>query len=91
MTRAVTVRVVGRVQGVFFRQGTVDEARSLGLSGWVRNCPDGCVEAFVQGEEPPLQAMLAWLKQGPPAARVDAIDVHDAVVDEQLSDFSVRY
>jgi acylphosphatase len=91
VTRAVSVRVIGRVQGVFFRQSTVDEARERGIYGWVRNCPDGSVEAFVQGEEKALQAMLAWLKHGPPAARVDAIDVRDAAVDDTLTGFAVRY
>jgi len=88
---AFSIRVHGRVQGVFFRQGTADEARALGIGGWVRNCPDGCVEALIQGEDEPLQAMLAWLHRGPSAARVDSVDVHEAAVDSTISGFSVRF
>lgn len=89
--KAVQARVSGRVQGVFFRQSSVDKARELGLTGWVRNTVDGDVEALIQGEEQPLQVMLAWLKHGPPAARVDALDLHEATVDNSLHSFDVRY
>ena len=71
------VRVTGRVQGVFFRQSTSDRARELGIAGWVRNCPDGSVEAHVEGEEQAVQSMLDWLHQGPPAARVESVEVSE--------------
>lgn len=63
--------VTGRVQGVYFRQSTVDQARQLGLSGWVRNLPDGRVEGVAGGEQATLETLKNWLRRGPPAARVD--------------------
>ena len=74
MTRA-RVRVHGRVQGVFFRAETRDRARSLGLGGWVRNCPDGTVEAVFEGERERVESMVGWCGRGPSGARVDGVDV----------------
>jgi acylphosphatase len=72
MTERVTIRVriTGRVQGVWYRGWTVDHARRLGLSGWVRNRRDGSVEAVFSGPEPALRAMVELCRQGPPAALV---------------------
>ena len=67
--------VRGRVQGVCFRAHTVDEAERLGLVGWVRNRTDRTVEVEAEGEEGALQALLRFLRQGPPSARVDGVDV----------------
>jgi len=69
----VTVR--GRVQGVFFRASAQREAKRLGLTGWVRNRPDGAVELCVEGEEEELKEMLSWANRGPSAARVEKVDV----------------
>ena len=66
--------VHGRVQGVFFRGATQDEARRLGVKGWVRNRADGSVEAVLEGPPGPVNALLAFLEHGPPAARVDALE-----------------
>ena len=74
MTRA-RVRVHGRVQGVFFRVETRDRARSLGLTGWVRNCADGSVEAVFQGERERVQSMVDWCGRGPAGASVESADV----------------
>jgi acylphosphatase len=74
VTRA-RVRVSGRVQGVFFRVETSDRARSLGLAGWVRNCPDGSVEAVFEGEPDRVQSMVEWCGRGPSGASVDSVDV----------------
>lgn len=63
--------VTGRVQGVYFRQSTADQARQLGLDGWVRNLPDGRVEGMAAGDIKALEVLQAWLHKGPPAARVD--------------------
>jgi acylphosphatase len=84
------VRVTGRVQGVFFRAWTRDEARGLAVNGWVRNCADGSVEAHVEGDEAQVQALIERLNQGPPHARVDRIDVTEAPLDHQAS-FEVRH
>jgi acylphosphatase len=63
------------VQGVFFRAETSDRARSLGLAGWVRNCPDGTVEAVFEGESERVQSMVDWCGRGPSGASVDGVDV----------------
>ena len=66
--------ISGRVQGVSYRAYTQREAMQLGLTGWVRNCPDGRVELEAEGEEAALQQLLAWCRQGPPAAIVAEVD-----------------
>ena len=68
--KAFRVRVEGRVQGVGFRYYTEKEANRLGISGWVRNCADGSVEAVICGSEEQVNAMLTWLKHGPSSAEV---------------------
>jgi acylphosphatase len=84
------VRVTGRVQGVFFRAWTRDEARRLRVSGWVRNCPDGSVEAHLEGDEAVVQSLIDKLRDGPPGARVDRVETRDAEP-ENLSGFDVRH
>jgi acylphosphatase len=74
VTRA-RVRVHGRVQGVFFRAETRDRARSLGLAGWVRNCPDGSVEAVFEGDRGRVESMVDWCGRGPSGASIDSLDV----------------
>lgn len=67
----------GRVQGVYFRESMCIEAAQLGVSGWVRNRRDGTVEAMVQGEAEAVRRMLAWARLGPPAARVETMEVEE--------------
>lgn len=69
------VTVGGRVQGVFFRVEARDRARSLGIAGWVRNRPDGTVEAVFEGPRDAVESMLRWCEHGPDGARVDSVDV----------------
>ena len=69
------VVVHGWVQGVYFRAYTRDQARMLGLAGWVMNRRDGTVEAFLEGEKTKVEQMVAWCRQGPPAAQVDQVEV----------------
>ncbi len=71
--RIYKVQITGRVQGVSFRFWAREEAVRLGLGGWVRNLPDGRVEALIQGERAAVDRMLSWLLQGPPAARVAGV------------------
>ncbi len=66
--------VRGRVQGVNFRHSTVTQASRLGLLGWVRNQPDGSVEVLAEGPRPVLEELLAFLRHGPPSARVSGVD-----------------
>lgn len=75
--RLVRARVLisGKVQGVYFRSSTEDEALSRGLAGWVRNTPGGEVEAVFEGEPEAVEAMIAWCHRGPPAARVKRVAV----------------
>ncbi|HEY1720221.1 MAG TPA: acylphosphatase [Magnetospirillaceae bacterium] len=91
MSGRVATRVVieGRVQGVWYRGWTVEQARSRGLVGWVRNRANGTVEALFCGPQDVVRAMVEACRQGPPAARVDAIreipgDVVEGGTFEQL-------
>jgi acylphosphatase len=70
--------IKGRVQGVGFRYALCDEARALGLRGWVRNRRGGDVEAMVAGPADHIDAIIAWANKGPPAATVDAVSVEPA-------------
>jgi acylphosphatase len=90
MTIARKVRVYGRVQGVFFRQWTINQARALGVSGWVRNAPDGTVEAHVTGGEEAVARMIAAMHHGPSQAHVEDVMV-EAIEPEETSGFSVRH
>jgi len=74
-TRAVHIRVEGRVQGVGYRAFVERGAGELGLAGWVRNRRDGAVEAVLQGPPAAVEDMLALCRQGPPAARVDRVEI----------------
>ena len=90
--RRVRARVRGRVQGVAYRASTRQEARQLGLAGWVRNLPDGAVELEVQGEPEVVAAFLTWCHQGPPMARVSAVEVEElAVVADEPVGFEIRH
>ena len=87
--RRVRVLVSGRVQGVFYRATCEREARAAGVSGWVRNCPDGRVEAVFEGSPDAVERMVAWVARGPRRARVDDVEVYDEPV-EGLQGFTVR-
>lgn len=71
--RIIRVRITGKVQGVWFRAWTREEARDLGLDGWVRNRLDGSVEAVLAGESADIDTMLRLLESGPPMARVGKV------------------
>ena len=70
------VFISGRVQGVYFRQSTLIEAKGLGVTGWVRNLMDGRVEAVFEGEEHAVKTLVNYCRQGPPAAKVTYLDVN---------------
>jgi len=88
---AVARRVVvhGRVQGVFFRDSTRRRAASRGVTGWVRNRPDGTVEALFEGEPEAVDALVAFVREGPRGAVVDRVEVAEAAA-EGLAGFEVR-
>lgn len=73
--KRVRVRIHGRVQGVFFRAETRSRAESLGLAGWVRNAPDGSVEALFEGDPDRVDSMVEWCRRGPSGAHVNEIEV----------------
>ena len=83
------VRVHGLVQGVFFRDTTCRRALAAGCAGWVRNNPDGTVEAVLEGEQDAVERLVAFCEEGPRGARVDRVDVL-AEEPESLSGFEVR-
>lgn len=69
--------VSGKVQGVYYRQSTENEAERLDLDGWVRNLADGRVEVLIEGEEEPVRELAAWLEQGPEAAEVTGVELEE--------------
>jgi acylphosphatase len=81
--------VSGKVQGVFFRASTARQAEQLQVRGWAKNLPDGGVEVLALGSPPAVEKLGDWLRQGPPRARVDAVEVSEEVpeVHRTLSDF----
>ncbi len=87
----VHVLIEGRVQGVFFRAHTRDQARARGLKGWVRNLPDGRVEALFEGDQTALHGMLAWCRKGPPYSYVDTVEVNWQPYQGDLADFMIVY
>jgi acylphosphatase len=92
MGEAKRFYVSGVVQGVFFRANTQKQANKLGLTGWVRNLPDGRVEVIAQGEPAKVNELEAWLWQGPEKARVDSIAIEslDPSQAESTPGFEVR-
>ncbi len=88
MKRALVV-VSGVVQGVFFRTATRDRARSLGVAGWIRNVPDGRVEAAFEGDDERVDSMVEWCRRGPSGASVEQVEV-EWVEPEGEVGFSIR-
>ncbi|MDJ0521274.1 MAG: acylphosphatase [Planctomycetota bacterium] len=88
--RRIHALVSGRVQGVYYRASTRDEAGRLGLRGWVRNLPDGRVELEAEGAAAQVASLVAWLYQGPPAARVDDVQVSEQAPSVNEASFEVR-
>lgn len=86
---AIHAFVAGRVQGVYFRQMTRQQARRLGLHGWVRNLADGRVEVWAQGDEVALERFVQWLWEGPPRATVVGVESDHVPPDAGLQDFLV--
>ena len=75
MIEAAHIIVHGRVQGVWFRAGTKEQADELGLLGWVKNRPDGTVEIHAEGEKAQLEKFITWCRKGTPAADVTSLDI----------------
>ena len=90
MDRAVDATVTGRVQGVAFRHYTAEQARRLGVAGWVRNEPDESVALHAEGPADAVEALLDWCRTGPAMAKVAHVAVREAAVIGATS-FEVRY
>lgn len=82
--------IQGQVQGVMFRGTLQEEARRQGVQGWCRNCPDGCVEAVLEGEKAAVQRVIAWCHKGPPAARVTGVEVFEEPCESEFASFQIR-
>lgn len=89
MTTRAHVFVSGKVQGVFYRANTRDEARKRGVDGWVKNLADGRVEAVFEGAEADVEGMVEWCHEGSPAARVSDVEV-EYQEPEGLEGFEIR-
>ena len=85
------VLVTGRVQGVYFRYSTREKARSLGLTGWVRNLPTGQVEAVFEGEDSKVNEMIDWCHRGPAGAKVDKVEVARSPAQGEFPQFKIIY
>ena len=88
--KAVQARVSGRVQGVSFRWYTQERARELGVTGWVRNEPDGSVLVHAEGEDAAVEALVSWCRTGPSMAQVTDVAVREAAPSGATS-FETQY
>ena len=91
MTKCVRLIISGRVQGVYYRANTQEMALELGLSGWVRNCPDRKVEAVFEGASEKVEKAINWCRQGPPSAMVTSLEIHHEEPEEHYMDFKIKY
>ncbi len=82
--------ISGRVQGVFFRSKTSQEAQRLGVSGWVKNCPDRRVEAVLEGERAAVERLIAWCRHGPAFAKVQEVQIEWEDFQGEFSSFNIR-
>lgn len=85
------IYVEGMVQGVFYRANTVNKASSLGVVGWVRNTPDGGVEAIFEGEKDAVENVVEWCSEGPPGARVRNVNTTWEEPTGEFNGFSIKY
>ncbi len=86
----VRLKIAGRVQGVYYRASTVQQAQKLRLTGWVMNCPDGSVEAVAEGARQKLEELIAWCHQGPDGAWVTHVDVRWETPENNFYGFNIR-
>lgn len=90
MTTRYHLHIIGKVQGVYFRAATLQEAEKLGLKGWIQNLSDGSVETLFEGPEEQANALLAWCEKGPPHAQVAHVIRLQPPNPEPLSSFCIR-
>ena len=85
----VNLLVMGNVQGVFFRNSTLEQAQSLSLTGWVQNLADGSVEITAEGQRYALEELVAWARRGPPAAEVTDVIVRWSASQNEFRTFMI--
>ena len=83
--------IEGIVQGVFYRASTIEESSKLGLTGWVKNCPDGRVEAVFEGNTDKIEKILEWCKEGPPGAVVRNVETVWEQATGDYNSFTIKY
>jgi acylphosphatase len=83
--------ISGRVQGVAFRWETLQAAERYGVNGWVRNLPDGRVEAVVEGPRQQVTDLIDWCRKGPPVARVDSLDIQWEDFKGEFREFKITH
>lgn len=89
-TSRAHLRIYGKVQGVFFRANTREQAQERGVTGWVENKADGTVEAVFEGPEDAVQEVVDWAETGPPRANVDRLEADWGTGEREFSEFSIR-
>lgn len=89
MHQAARIVIKGKVQGIFFRAEAQNLAQKLHITGWIRNNPDGSVEALAQGNPDPLAQFLEWCKQGPSGARIENVHIQFIENSEEFSTFQI--
>ncbi len=90
-TQAVSVRITGRVQGVFFRAETRKAALSEHVEGYVKNMADGSVQALFQGSRNQVETMLAWCRDGAPLSKVEEVNAQPVAIQPEIKGFQIRY
>jgi acylphosphatase len=86
----VHLKIEGRVQGVYFRASTVAQAQRLGVTGWVRNCPDGSVEVVAEGAQESIERLIEWCRRGPEGARVSRAQVEWEHPQNDFAGFGIK-
>jgi acylphosphatase len=86
----VHLEIAGRVQGVYFRASTVAQAQRFGVTGWVRNCPDGSVEVLAEGARESIEKLIEWCRRGPEGARVSRVQIEWEQAESTFAGFGVR-
>jgi len=86
--KCLRLKIYGTVQGVFFRQRTMEKARELGVNGTVKNCPDGSVEVQAEAQPEIMEQFIEWCRKGPSRAQVSTLDIHEETV-HNFDDFRI--
>ncbi len=91
INQCLHIFVSGLVQGVYFRANSLKKAKTLGVTGWIKNLDDGRVELMVEGEKNFVDQMLKWCKHGPPGAKIDNVSVDYELFQNKFTEFIIKY